>query len=61
MESIEPIIDKEKPVRRDVRFLGNVLGETLVEQEGRRIFDIVEKMRFLTKEMRRDYVRVLKE
>ncbi len=61
MESIEPIIDKEKPLRRDVRFLGNLLGETLIEQEGRRIFDIVEKMRFLTKEMRRDYVRDLKE
>jgi len=61
MESIEPTIDKEKPLRRDVRFLGNLLGETLIEQEGRRIFDIVEKMRFLTKEMRRDYVRDLKE
>ena len=61
MESIETTIDKEKPLRRDVRFLGNLLGETLIEQEGRRIFDIVEKMRFLTKEMRRDYVRDLKE
>ncbi len=61
MESTEPTIDKEKPLRRDVRFLGNLLGETLIEQEGRRIFDIVEKMRFLTKEMRRDYVRDLKE
>jgi len=61
MESTKPTIDKEKPLRSDVRFLVNLLGETLIEQEGRRIFDIVEKMRFLTKEMRRDYVRDLKE
>jgi len=43
MESIETTIDKEKPLRRDVRFLGNLLGETLIEQEGRRIFDIVRR------------------
>lgn len=61
MESLETGIDKEKPLRRDVRFLGNLLGEVLIEQEGRGIFDIVEKMRFLTKEMRRNYVRDLKE
>ncbi|MGH7890043.1 MAG: phosphoenolpyruvate carboxylase, partial [Thermodesulfobacteriota bacterium] len=61
IESAESGIDKEKFLRRDVRFLGNLLGEILIEQEGRRIFDIVEKMRFLTKEMRRSYVRDLKE
>jgi phosphoenolpyruvate carboxylase len=61
LESTEALIDKEKPLRRDVRFLGNLLGEVLIEQEGRGIFDIVEKMRFLTKEMRRNYVRDLKE
>ncbi|HEX3035601.1 MAG TPA: phosphoenolpyruvate carboxylase [Thermodesulfobacteriota bacterium] len=58
---MESDTDKEKPLRNDVRFLGNLLGETLVEQEGKRIFDLVEKIRFLTKEMRRDYVRDLKE
>ncbi|HXG31130.1 MAG TPA: phosphoenolpyruvate carboxylase [Thermodesulfobacteriota bacterium] len=61
VESKEPVADKEKPLRRDVRFLGNLLGEVLIEQEGRRIFDIVERIRFLTKEMRRNYVRDLKE
>ncbi len=61
MESLEADIDKEKPLRRDVRFLGNLLGEVLIEQEGIRIFEIVEKMRSLTKEMRRNYVRDLKE
>jgi phosphoenolpyruvate carboxylase len=53
--------DKEKPLRSDVRFLGNLLGGVLIEQEGGKIFDIVENMRFLTKEMRRDYVRDHKE
>jgi len=28
---------------------------------GKGVFDLVEKIRFLTKEMRRDYVRDLKE
>ena len=54
-------VDKEKPLRSDVRFLGNLLGGVLIEQEGERIFDIVEKIRFLTKEMRRNYVRDHKE
>jgi phosphoenolpyruvate carboxylase len=61
MEIDQNTLDKEKPLRSDVRFLGNLLGEVLIEQEGKRIFDIVERMRFLTKEMRRDYVRDLKE
>jgi phosphoenolpyruvate carboxylase len=59
--SVEDAEDRDKPLRKDVRYLGNLLGETLIEQEGKRIFDIVEKIRFLTKEMRRNYVRDLKE
>lgn len=58
---MESSTDKEKHLRSDVRFLGNLLGETLIEQEGRGVFDLVEKIRFLTKEMRRNYVRDLKE
>jgi phosphoenolpyruvate carboxylase len=58
---VESNTDKEKHLRHDVRFLGNLLGETLIEQGGRGVFDLVEKIRFLTKEMRRDYVRDLKE
>ncbi len=61
IEILEPGSDREKPLRSDVRFLGNLLGGVLIEQEGRRIFDIVEKIRFLTKEMRREYVRDHKE
>ncbi len=29
---VESNTDKEKHLRRDVRFLGNLLGETLIEQ-----------------------------
>jgi len=60
-ESSGTDFDQEKPLRSNVRFLGNLLGEVLIEQEGRRIFDIEERMRLLTKEMRRDYVRDHKE
>lgn len=56
----EPI-DKEKPLRIDVRFLGNILGKVIIHQEGNNIFDIEEKIRALTKEMRHSYVKSQKE
>src|SRR5438270_3505104 len=36
---------KEAPLRRDVRSLGTLLGETLVEQQGRELFEVVETLR----------------
>ncbi|MEQ9618920.1 MAG: phosphoenolpyruvate carboxylase [Deltaproteobacteria bacterium] len=53
--------DKEKPLRNDVRFLGNILGRVLIEQEGKGMFDIEEKIRALTKEMRSDYKKSQKD
>jgi len=38
---------KDLPLRRDVRFLGMLLGKVLVEQEGDRLFKIVEQLRRL--------------
>ena len=38
---------KELPLRRDVRSLGILLGQVLVEQAGERIFKIVEQLRRL--------------
>src|SRR5258706_12614000 len=38
---------KDLPLRRDVRFLGMLLGKVLVEQEGQRLFKIVEQLRRL--------------
>ncbi|MCP9494307.1 MAG: phosphoenolpyruvate carboxylase [Pyrinomonadaceae bacterium MAG19_C2-C3] len=39
---------KEVPLRRDVRSLGNLLGECIKEQAGTDIFDKVEQLRVLT-------------
>ena len=39
-------------LRRTVRQLGNLLGETIVEQEGRETFDLVEELRYLTRAQR---------
>ena len=38
---------KELPLRRDVRFLGMLLGRVLVEQEGEALFETVERLRKL--------------
>src|SRR5258706_16273841 len=43
---------KDLPPRRDVRFLGMLLGKVLVEQEGDRLFKIVEQLRRLFIEYR---------
>ena len=38
---------KDQPLRRDVRSLGVLLGEVLVEQAGQAVFDAVEDLRKL--------------
>jgi phosphoenolpyruvate carboxylase len=38
---------KERPLRRDVRSLGVLLGRVLVEQEGKQLFETVERLRRL--------------
>lgn len=45
----------ENPLRRDVRFLGHILGDVLVMQGGKELLDRVEKIRELTKQLRRSY------
>lgn len=54
-------VDREKPLRADVRFLGNILGKVIIQQEGQDIFEIEEKVRALTKDMRADYVKSQKD
>ena len=43
---------KDKSLRDSVRLLGHILGEVLIEQEGKFLFDIVEQLRSLTKDLR---------
>jgi phosphoenolpyruvate carboxylase len=43
---------KDNPLRRDVRSLGTVLGQVLVEQSGQELFESVEKLRQLLIEHR---------
>lgn len=43
---------KDNPLRRDVRSLGAILGQTLVEQAGQELFDTVEELRRLLIEHR---------
>ncbi|NGZ77801.1 phosphoenolpyruvate carboxylase [Saccharibacillus alkalitolerans] len=43
-------------LRRDVRFLGNILGEVLVHHSGQELLDKVEKIRELSKSLRAVYL-----
>ena len=38
-----------KSLRNDVRYLGNILGRVIKKQEGQNFFNLVEKIRLLSK------------
>ena len=46
--------DKDQPLREDIRLLGRMLGDTLRDQEGADVFDLVERIRTLSIRFRRD-------
>src|SRR3972149_7291027 len=46
---------KDEPLRKDIFFLGTVLGNILKEQEGIGIFNAVESIRLLCKKLRSEY------
>ena len=49
---------KDNPLRRDVRSLGAILGQVLVEQSGQELFESVEELRRLLIEHRETAVAV---
>ena len=50
----ETYSDQDLPLRDDIRLLGRLLGETILDQEGQAIFDLVERMRVLSVRFHRD-------
>jgi phosphoenolpyruvate carboxylase len=46
--------EKDLPLRNDIRLLGRILGDTVREQEGAPVFDIVEHIRQTSVRFRRD-------
>ena len=43
-----------KLLREDVKYLGNILGKVIKTQEGQKFFDLVEKVRKLSKANKKD-------
>jgi phosphoenolpyruvate carboxylase len=56
MNSTDPGIevDKDLPLKEDIRFLGRLLGDTLREQEGEQTFELIEHIRQTAIRFRRD-------
>jgi phosphoenolpyruvate carboxylase len=46
--------DLDLPLREDIRYLGRVLGDTIREQAGPKVFDLVERIRLHAIRYRRD-------
>jgi phosphoenolpyruvate carboxylase len=46
---------KDEPLQRDINLLGRVLGQVLIEREGRDFFDTEEEVRLLCKRLRFGY------
>ncbi len=47
--------EREQPLRRDIRLLGRVLGDTVRQQQGEAVFETVERIRQISIQFRRDH------
>ena len=47
--------EKDEPLRRDINLLGRLLGQVLIEQEGKNFFEAEEEIRLLCKRLRFNY------
>lgn len=54
MESPPDADVKDQPLRDDIRLLGRILGDTVREQEGEAVFDLVERVRQTSIRFHRD-------
>src|SRR6516162_11655442 len=45
---------KDRPLRDDIRLLGRILGDTVRDQEGEAVFDVVERIRTTSIRFHRD-------
>ena len=50
----KPAIDKDTPLKEDIRLLGRLLGNVLRDQEGEAVFDVVETIRQTAVRFRRE-------
>ena len=46
--------EKDVPLREDIRLLGRILGDTVREQEGEEVFELVEQIRQASIRFHRD-------
>ena len=53
-DRVQATIDKDLPLKEDIRLLGRLLGDTLREQEGDETFDLIEQIRQTAIRFRRD-------
>lgn len=45
----------DKPLRKNIRLLGDLLGQVIEEQEGRRLFELEEQIRLNSKQLRQRF------
>ncbi|SDK35826.1 phosphoenolpyruvate carboxylase [Sediminibacillus albus] len=55
LQTLEKERDSSMSLRRDVKFLGNILGEILLHHGGPELLDTVENIRVTTKKLRKEY------